>query len=255
MTVPETVQIPAGTFVMGYSGPKAGTREAYLPHEVTLDAFRIGVSPVTNREFAQFVKEGAHITDAEAAGESFVPEQKLSIRGACWNAPGGPGTNVKKSMDLPVVHVSWQDATKYCEWLSKSAGAVVRLPTEAEWEHAARGPENSEYPWGDSFDPKKTNCREGGKGRLSRSTETPANAWGLHDMGGNVRQWCWDVYEKGYYADSPRKNPKGPEGPASASRVIRGASFLAWRGWAIERLDSPPYYSTSDLGFRVVIEA
>lgn len=250
MTLPALVSIPAGSFVMGYGGKDDEIRRAYPPRRVQLDAFQIGVWPVTNEEFADFAAEG-YVTDAEGKGESMVVQAKLMIRGACWRSPGGPPTSIKALGDRPVVHVSWQDATRYCAWLSKKHGRTYRLPTEAEFERAAKGPNGREYPWGDVFDAKKTNVRESGHGGVLRPSDTPENEFGLHDMGGNVVQWCQDWYARSLGGEA--KNPKGP--PSGETRAIRGASFASWRGWTYSRTSLLPWQSTSELGFRVAADA
>jgi iron(II)-dependent oxidoreductase len=188
------ILIPGGTFMMG-----AGTDEDYSPiHKVTVSSFFIDVCEVTNEQYARFCEETGHrLPDFWGLG---------SFR--C--GPAFP--------KHPVVTVSWIDATMYAEWCGK------RLPTEAEWEYAARGGlEGKRFPHGDTLDPSAGNYAYSGHGGPIAVGSYPANGFGLHDMQGNVVEWVADSYDPGYYAVSPQVNPTGPE--PTRYRVIRGGGW------------------------------
>ncbi len=231
MTTPvrqlETVLIPAGAFTMGDDAGRPDERPA---HRVALSAFRIAVLPVTNEDYAGFL--------AATAGE--LPR--------FWD---DPAFNHSRQ---PVVGVSWYEATAYCDFASLAHGARARLPTEAEWEKAARGGLHAAaYPWGDEpFD--------GSGGRFQQDATwqvgaAPPNGYGIIDIGFNIHEWCLDWYDPGYYAVSPTDDPPGP--PTGERRASRGG---AWRH-AIKvsrcsaRSSIPPDYRYNDYGFRVVTAA
>lgn len=187
-------------------------------HEVFLDDFWMDETPVTNAQFAQFVKETGYQTEAERAGTAWgYAEGRYALTvGLSWRSHAD-----ENRQDHPVVLVSWNDALEYARWAGK------RLPTEAEWEKAARGGLSDQlYPWGEG-------APNGTQSNFARppcevAPTTPvkrhrANAYGLYDMVGNVWQWCADWYAGDYYARSPRENPAGPE--TGAARVRRGGSW------------------------------
>jgi sulfatase modifying factor 1 len=201
-------------------------------HRVWVDAFDIGACQVTNDEYAIFVR---------ATGHPPPP----SIDDSRFNDP-----------KQPVIAVSWMDAMKYCEWLSSASGRHVRLPTEAEWECAARGGEEGKlYPWGD--DPPqlqpdyKTRWIDGPEAVAKR----PPNAFGVYDMCENVHEWCSDWYGADFYSVSPARNPSGPD--TGTRRVSRGGS---WRhhvkiSRCAARSSLPPEFHYTDYGFRIACEA
>jgi len=164
------VEIPAGEFTMGNDG---GDDDEKPAHTVTLEAFEIDMFEVTNADFARFVEETGYQTEAEKAGE------------AGWRAYAEGKNN------HPVVKVTWNDADAYCQWAGK------RLPTEAEWEKAARGEEGSVYPWGNEWDPAKANTKESGfRGTVAvGSFAEGASPYGVFDMAGNVSEWTADWYQ------------------------------------------------------------
>lgn len=213
----ETVPIPAGTFLMGdvlHRSPEPDTRPV---HEVALDAFAIGRYPVTNEQFAWFVQKTGYRTTREAAGESRE----------IWSNFAVPGKERH-----PVICVNWFDAAAFAVW------AGLRLPTEAEWERAARGGlERADYPWGDADPadhcnwrgarrkPQVTPLNNSGWG-LTPVGSYPPNGFGLYDMAGNVWEWCADAYHPRYYERSPVQNPLGPEADVNGLK----APVVRWRG-------------------------
>ncbi|TWT57328.1 Serine/threonine-protein kinase pkn1 [Thalassoglobus neptunius] len=282
------VWVPGGRFRMGIdSFPEPGEEnpnrikpDEYPAHDVELDGFWMDETPVTNRQFQEFVEATGYVTFAEkvptredfaksGADVSLIPDEALKagsmcfnskfdpdslitgvpnweyqvwmvVDGANWKQPGGPDTNLEGLMDHPVVHVTWDDAVAYCEWVGK------RLPTEAEFEYAARsGGKDLLYPWGDELVPDgkymanfwqgefPTNrLNEDGFLTTSPVKTYPPNELGLYDMAGNVWEWCHDYFHIDYYSNSPLRNPKGPkfsvdpQEPGIVKRVQRGGSFL-----------------------------
>lgn len=214
------IRIPAGEFSMG----SEDTQEDEAPvHRVVVDAFELAVYPVTRAEYAAFLTAARH------------PEPRD------WYAPE------LQAPDLPVVGVSWDDAVAYCEWRGDA-----RLPTEAEWERAARGGrEHQRYPWGDDI---PVWIPEGGRGPLAApwpvTLGTPTT-YGLFGIAANVHEWCADWYDRGYYAVAPTRNPAGPS--AGVRRASRGGSWrhavTISRTTARSRLD--PSFRYTDYGFRV----
>lgn len=255
---PVLVHIAPGEFLMGTSEAdaeqlgqscewaKEWLERGYFKHEqpqhtVDLDSYRIGKHPVTNAEYEVFVR----------ARKRPAPEH--------W--PGG-----KAPADLathPVVGVTWYEAVAYCAWLTvrlREVGIlgsreVIRLPTEAEWEKAARGTDGRFYPWGREWDAARCNSRDGARGGTTPVGQySPAgdSPYGLADMAGNVWEWCADFYAPDYYADSPAKNPKGPA--KGNSRVLRGGSwyYAAHDARCSYRDRYVPESRYDDIGFRVV---
>jgi formylglycine-generating enzyme required for sulfatase activity len=276
------LDIPAGSFRMGTDAGEEGFAEdgegpARL---VTLGAFRIAPYAVINAQFAEFVRATAYVTEAEQAGFSFVfylqvePALRsqarqvsrelpwwLPVEGACWQRPEGPASSVHARLDHPVVHVSWNDAVAFCAW------AGSRLPTEAEWEYAARGGlAGARYPWGDEFEPageRRCNTWQGefpAKPREGCSPGTlPANAfapngWGLYNVSGNAWEWCADWFSPEYHAVTTATDPlfERPTGRKS----MRGGSFLCHESYCnryrvAARGSNTPSSSSSNCGFRI----
>ena len=249
-------------------------------HEVQLSPFSIARSAVTNAEFAAFVEATGHRTEAEAFGWSFVfagflphdfpPTRGVAgapwwrqIEGADWAHPEGPPSTIGGREDHPVVHVSWNDARAFCGW------SGTRLPSEAEWEFAARGGLSQQrFPWGDELEPGGVHRMNAFQGTFP-GTDTAAdgysgtapvaafapNGYGLHQMTGNVWEWTADWFDAAYYRDSPRDDPQGPR--TGTARVMRGGSYLCHASYCNRyrvdaRSSNPPDSSTGNLGFRVV---
>lgn len=249
--------------------------------EVKIDPFLIGATQVSNRQFMEFVRETGYKTEAEKHGWSFVfkdflPERLQgrdlpspgraewwkAVEGARWREPEGPGSEISDRMDHPVVHVSRNDAAAYCEW------AELRLPTEAEWEYAARGGlERKTYPWGDELTPEgEHRCNiwqgdfpdhntgeDGWLGTAPVDTYEP-NAYGLYNTSGNVWEWVADWFSADYPLLRVRDNPAGP--PAGNDKVIRGGSYLCHHSYCnryrvAARSANTPDSSTGHMGFRV----
>jgi len=219
--------LPGGTFRMG--SDTAQERDQRPVHQVRLSPFKMDVYPVTNRQFQMFVKETQYETTAERQGWSFVFHSESKewgrLVGANWRNPLGnnlfaelEGGAMTAMLDFPVVHVSWDDAQTFCRWAGK------RLPTEAEWEYAAKGGLlDALYLWGNQRQadgkyfgnywqgrfPDENTGADGFLG-LAPVGSFPANPYGLFDLGGNVWEWCGDRYVADYYRWSPLENPQGP---------------------------------------------
>jgi formylglycine-generating enzyme required for sulfatase activity len=227
---PELVVIPAGDFLMGSTG---GQDDEQPVHRVWVRSFAIGKFPVTNREYACFLQAAGH-------------RPPHSWDNPRFNHPA-----------QPVVAVSWFDAREYCRWLSRVCGQAYDLPSEAQWERAARGGvEGQRYPWGDDL-PGWMNPY--GRGEAVEQPELvgqdPPNGYGPHNMGDLVHVWCRDWYDADYYLQSP---PDDPEGPATGKRrASRGGS---WRHRlkvtrCAARSSLPPDRTFTDYGFRVILSS
>ena len=252
--------VPSGYFTMGSA---TGSQDEQPAHQVYLDAYWIDRYEVTNRQFRQFVAESGYQTTAEKEGWSHVwtgYNTWTKKAGANWQHPAGPESTIQGLDDHPVVAVSWYDAQAYCQW------AGGRLPTEAEWEKAARGAEGNIWPWGNSWqcqtgnyddetvlDSNTSGCYDG----FARTAPVGAFAggvspYGLYDMAGNVSEWVSDWYDPNYYAVSPQINPPGPA--AGSERVLRsGGWFTARRLHAAARRQAVPTERAETIGFRCAL--
>ncbi|MQA05683.1 MAG: SUMF1/EgtB/PvdO family nonheme iron enzyme [Streptosporangiales bacterium] len=287
-TTAGTVLVPAGTFLMGGDDADANPHDGEGPVRwVTLPAFRIDTCSVTNRQFAAFVKDTGYVTEAEQFGWSFVfggllprelqqaqlpyPQEApwwRGVEGATWRTPEGPDTSLDGRDQHPVVHVSWHDAAAYAEWAGK------RLPTEAEWECAARGGrEQTRYPWGDELRPKdrwrlnifqgqfptRNTVEDGHRGTAPVQAFT-ANDLGLYNVVGNVWEWCadWFTTEHPGDADGPLDTPTGPA--SGEEKVMRGGSYLCHDSYCnryrlAARTKNTPDSSSGNQGFRCALDA
>ncbi|HVW22428.1 MAG TPA: formylglycine-generating enzyme family protein [Opitutaceae bacterium] len=273
--------IPGGSFLMGSADPDGWPADGEGPvREVALQPFHLDACCVTNEQFGDFVNATGHKTEAERFGWSFVFYQFLSpglfarstervagsewwcrVDGASWRHPEGPGSNIKKRWDHPVVHVSWNDARAYAEWAGK------RLPTEAEWERAARGGlVQKRFAWGDELTPggkhmcniwqgefPAVNTAEDGFVGTAPARSFRANGYGLYNVAGNVWEWCHDWFSRDFHLAGPRQDPAGP--PEGERKVIRGGSYLCHHSYCNRyrvgaRTFNTPDSSTGNTGFR-----
>jgi formylglycine-generating enzyme required for sulfatase activity len=262
------VQVPAGEFLIGvtkadldtlyYMCPecKPGIFEDATQHSIYLDGFRIDETEVTTSQFALFIQATGYTTDAEKQGSSLVFDSAINdynrVKAVDWRHPQGRQVNLEQYGQYPVVQVSWNDAQAYCAWAGR------RLPTEAEWEKAARGTQGFYFPWGD----ERPNSQLVISGRTTSSAvpvgSRPAGAspYGTLDMAGNVWEWTNSYYGENYYSQMPDRNPPGPL--TGEERVIRGGSWAAAEKNELILLSSafrvsyPDTFSSDLLGFRCV---
>ena len=285
-SIDNMVLIPAGTFIMGRQNRKGWTPMAapemfddeLPPHEVYLEAFYIDKYEVTNAQFKEFVDATGYITDAEKGGasdvmvpigEAQVPLQGSDIgwkwmSGASWHAPEGHGSGIADRMDHPVVHVTWNDANAYAKWIGK------RLPTEAEWEKAARGGTQTNWFWGDALASSGKYANMYGEHRLDHQypegvydgfeMTAPVgsfqpNEYGLYDMAGNVFEWTADWYQYDYFSASPGENPQGPN--SGSGKVIKGGAWYICECYLrpANRQETEIKDRNHGLGFRLVLDA
>jgi formylglycine-generating enzyme len=297
------VWIPGGTFWMGCDD--CGMPDAMPVHLVSVAGFWMDATPVTNAEFASFVRETGYVTVAErplspkdfpgVPADKLVPGSAVFVQpgekvpldnpmqwwryvpGANWKHPEGPNSSIDQRGDHPVVHVAYEDAAAYLKWSGR------RLPTEAEYEFAARGGlDRQRYAWGNDLKPNgqwpaniwqghfpSANAGEDGHQGTSPVTAFPANGFGLYDVGGNTWQWCSDWYRGDYYqtlaaSAAPSRNPTGPgesfdpDEPGAAKRVVRGGSFLCSDRYCTRYLvgsrgKAEVSSGASNLGFRGVL--
>lgn len=307
------VWIPGGEFVMGCNSEEAKPDEKPA-HRVKVDGFWMDATCVTNGEFKRFVEETGYITvaekkptleeimtqvppDTQPPSEDLLvpaslvftpPTQPVPLTnlhywwswvpGADWKHPTGPNSSIEGKEDHPVVHIAWYDANEYAKWANK------RLPTEAEWEFAARGGrENTIYVWGDEefseANPQANiwhgefphnSTKENNYAGTTPVKTFPSNPFGLYDMAGNVWQWCSDYYHASYYTEEAQKelsiNPRGPscshdpQEPYATKHVVRGGSFLCHKsyctGYRISaRMKTCPDTGLHHTGFRCVLSA
>lgn len=228
--LPELALIPSGEFLMGSDDGDEDERPA---HRVHVEEFNIGVQPVTHAEYARFVQETGHRVPAvyelplvvTAGGHERERAYRATGQSYIWLDSEPP----KDRLDHPVTLVRWDDALAYCAWLSNASGRIVRLPTEAEWEKAARGGlEGKRYPWGDRLDHNMANFLADPAQKAAHGTTPcrayPANGYGLYDTIGNVWEWVQDWYDPAYFATSPADSPQGPR--TGHLRIVRGGSWL-----------------------------
>jgi len=258
-----SVYVPAGSFGMG---SEDGNNDERPPHNVTLDEFWLDQTEVSNVRFAAFVADTGYQTAAEAQGWGYIFDGGNwdVANGANWQHPQGPGSDISGMDDYPVVQISRDDAAAFCDW------AGGRLPTEAEWEYAARGPENRLWAWGNEFLPDRVNycdhdCSaswvdldvDDGYTYTAPVMSYPNGAsWvGALNMTGNVWEWVADWYADDYYGRSPTANPPGPE--SGERGILRGGSwvFEARRNRTTDRNSTDPSYAINDFGIRCAYDA
>jgi iron(II)-dependent oxidoreductase len=219
------VAVPDGPFPRG-SPEGEGNPDERPRRTVWLSAFAIDRLPVTNRDFAAFVDDGGYRRPELWRTDGWSWAHWGGHRGPFWwwgDPEGGPAPlpSGPAFPDHPVVGVTWYEADAYARWAGK------RLPTEAEWEKAARGADGRRFPWGDVFDPARVNTRDGGSGLLEPVGVRPGNAspYGALDMAGNCFEWCLDWYDPDAYARLPDRDPTLAEGPGRGRKVCRGGAF------------------------------
>jgi formylglycine-generating enzyme required for sulfatase activity len=247
------VFVPAGSFKMGAGTKEALAREKPM-HVVDLDAYYIAKFEVTNREWKRFRDDPGYDDPKFWPGGRVLPRDQIPY----WTQPNNHGGGTPGSDNYPVIGVNWDAATAYCAWLSAKTGKRYRLPTEAEWEKAARGTDERAYPFGNTLDRNQANfvyAQAFDTVMPVGSLSGGASPYGAFDMAGNVMEWCLDWYDRDFYSVSPRKNPKGPA--AGAYRVVRGGSFFleAFDLRATARsMAWPSFQAHRMIGFRPVRE-
>jgi sulfatase modifying factor 1 len=273
------VALDGGWFTMGSDDAYAYEEDGEGPvRRVRVDPFCIAAHSVSNRQFSEFVDATGHVTSAEHYGTSFVfggllpddfpPTRAVvdapwwrEVPGACWLHPEGEHSTLEGKADHPVVHVSWDDAVAYCQW------AALRLPTEAEWEYAARGGlEGMRFPWGNMLRPGGEHRMNVWQGRFPTQNSLAdgylgtapvgsfrPNAFGMYNMTGNVWEWTADWFSATWHPDGPRENPAGPA--SGDRRALRGGSYLCHASYCYRyrvsaRMANTPDTCTGNIGFR-----
>jgi formylglycine-generating enzyme required for sulfatase activity len=282
----DMIYLRGGEFLMGTDDPDGYKADGEGPvRKIIVNPFYIDACTVTNSQFEKFVTNTGYKTEAELYGWSFVFHSLVSsetqknvtqlvqqtpwwlvVEGANWRHPEGPDSTIEKRLDHPVIHVSWNDATAYCNWAGK------RLPTEAEWEYAARGGlEQKKYAWGDELHPNGEHYANIWQGQFPNENQAldgyistaparsfPPNYYGLYNVSGNVWEWCSDWFSPNYHVLDSNENPKGI--PQGTSKVIRGGSYLCHESYCnryrvAARSSNTPDSSTGNMGFRCVKDA
>jgi formylglycine-generating enzyme len=282
------ISLPGGRFLMGSEGPEIWRADGEAPvREISLSPFWIAPHVVTNEQFSQFAEATGYVTEAERFGWSFVHHSQIDkkdisalqtnrvsglewwyrVDGAQWRFPIGPRRDFDQLQrrNHPVVHVSWTDAGAYAAW------AGQRLPTEAEWEYAARGGlEGQIYPWGNELTPggkhrcniwqgvfpKEDTGADGYRGTAPARSFKP-NGYGLYNMAGNTWEWVADWFGTAHHASNLQENPKGP--PFGQNRVMKGGSYLCHASYCNRyrcsaRTSNTPDTSAGHVGFRCVAD-
>jgi formylglycine-generating enzyme required for sulfatase activity len=259
----DLVFVSAGSFRMGDNFNDGESRERPV-HVVDIDAFYIGKFETTNGDWRKFRDDPGYDDPKFWPRGQVFPKNLVPY----WTQANNHGGGTPDSDNYPVIGVNWDSATAYCNWLSAKTGKKYRLPTEAEWEKAARGTDQRRYPWGNNIDHTYANYVgtqkydtvrhvgffDGSK-RGDLQTHSNASPYGAFDMAGNIMEWCQDWYLRDYYASSPRKNPQGPAN--GVYKVLRGGTFF------VDAFDSrsyarsaawPSLLSHRMIGFRVARE-
>lgn len=286
-SVEDMIKLDGGRFLMGTEDKEGFPADGEGPvREVTIDAFHIDRYQVTNDRFREFVRATGYESEAEQFGWSFVFHTHIppgrsdelvdqrapgvrwwcKVNGASWKNPEGPGSSIDARMHHPVVHMSWNDASAFARWAGK------RLPTEAEWEFAARGGfEQRTYPWGDELTPggkhlcntwqgefPNVDLAEDGYSAPAPVDAFPPNGYGLYNITGNAWEWCQDWFHPTYHITATRTNPVGPG--VGAQKVMKGGSYLCHRSYCnryrvAARTQNTVDSATTNIGFRCVMDA
>ena len=259
------MRVPGGEFLMGTPRPSPADQRPV--HQVRVAPFEMDATHVTNSEFRQFVTATNYRTTAEERGWSLVFDHEhgnwQKAEGVHWRHPTGPDSSLAGKENFPVVHVSWYDAVAYATWAGK------RLPTEAEFEFAARGGlSDAQFPWGRELLPRRqlranywqgkfplNNLVQDGYFEVAPTKAFPENPYGLYDMAGNVASWCLDWYAADAYGRRVADDPQGPD--TGTTRVLRGGSWAstADQGAGLhvgDRQSAPPDETSSLIGLRCV---
>ncbi len=281
----EMIVLPGGEFLMGTNGPEQNMQDGEGPvRKVSVGKFAIDVYAVTNRKYLEFVNETGYVTDAEKYGWSFVfhllPSEAvkqrvrnnvkdtpwwLVVESANWKHPEGPDSSIEDRLDHPAIHISWNDAMAYCAWSGK------RLPTEAEWEYAARGGrESTIFPWGNELSEKGIhscnvwqgnfpveNNKEDGYLSTAPVNAYDPNGFGLYNVIGNVWEWCADWFSTEHPKMELIENPTGPE--MGRMKLIKGGSYLCHHSYCnryriAARSANTVDSSTGNMGFRCAVD-
>jgi sulfatase modifying factor 1 len=280
----DMVKLDGGPFLMGTESDEGFPQDGEGPiRRVTLDPFWIDRYPVSNEQFAEFVRRTGYVTESERFGWSFVfhlhipPEEYdkkvdrtapgvewwCKVDGATWRHPEGPGSHIEGREHYPVVHVSWSDAAAYAEWAGK------RLPTEAEWEYASRGGlEQMTYPWGNELTPNgehlcniwqgefpHLNTAEDGYVGTAPVNSYKPNGYGLYTITGNTWEWCNDWFHPTFHITATLLNPQGPS--VGTTKVMKGGSYLCHKSYCnryrvAARTSNTPDSATTNISFRCV---
>lgn len=278
------IRLEGGRFLMGTETDRGFPADGEGPvREVTLDGFYMDRFPVTNSQFAEFIRATGYRTEAEQFGWSFVfqghiPQEAYQrlvdqtvpavnwwckVSSATWEHPLGPDSSWEGKESYPATQVSWNDAAAYAAWAGK------RLPTEAEWEYAARGGlEQNTYPWGNELTPEgrhlcnvwqgefpKYDTAEDGYAGPCPVDAFPPNGYGLYSITGNVWEWCYDWFHPAFHVGATRRNPAGP--PSGGAKVMKGGSYLCHESYCnryrvAARTSNTPDSATTNIGFRCV---
>lgn len=280
------IYLSGGEFLMGTDDPEGYIADGEGPiRKIKVNPFYIDACTVTNSQFEEFVCDTGYRTEAEIYCWSFVFHSLVScetrmkvtqlvhqtpwwlvVEGANWRHPEGPDSTLEDRLDHPVIHVSWNDALAYCNWAGK------RLPTEAEWEYAARGGlEQKKYAWGDELLPNGQHYANIWQGQFPNENQVldgykgtapalsfPPNNYGLYNVSGNVWEWCSDWFSPTYHVYGTKENPKGL--PHGTSKVIRGGSYLCHESYCnryrvAARSSNTPDSSSGNMGFRCAKDA
>ena len=279
------VELLGGEFYMGTNDKVGYPNDGEGPkRKVRVNPFKIDRYAVTNKQFQEFVNETGYVTEAERFGWSYVFHLLVSenvkkkvmnvaqktpwwfvVEGAYWKKPEGPDSTIKRRLNHPVIHISWNDAIAYCTWAGK------RLPTEAECEYAARGGmEGRTYPWGDDLlvndshqcniwqgEFPQSNTKEDGFLSTAPVDDFAPNGYGLYNVAGNVWEWTSDWFSNIHQKEEVIDNPTGPR--SGSAKVMKGGSYLCHESYCnryrvAARTANTPDSSTGNIGFRCVVD-